>query len=348
MPYLKSMREEMKQTVERYPTTNLNTIFVGGGTPTALDEQQLEYFLESIRMYLPYDEKGEFTFEANPNELTKEKLQLLHDYGVNRLSIGVQTFNERLLEKIGRVHSNRQVFDCIEQARKIGMSNISLDLIYSLPEQTVADFSSTLQTAFSLEVEHMSAYSLIIEPKTVFYNLMNKGKLPLPAQEEEAAMYELLMKEMDKQGFHQYEISNFAKSGYESIHNLTYWNNDDYYGIGAGAHSYIDGIRRANIGPLKKYIDSVQQKGNAYLNEVSVTEAEKMEEEMFLGLRKTKGVSKEEFKQKFNRELKDVFGEPIQEYKEKGLLGEDNSSVFLTHNGRFLGNEVFQAFIGII
>ena len=152
MPYLESMREEMKQTVERYPTTNLNTIFVGGGTPTALDEQQLEYFLESIRMYLPYDEKGEFTFEANPNELTKEKLQLLHDYGVNRLSIGVQTFNERLLEKIGRVHSNRQVFDCVEQARKIGMSNISLDLIYSLPEQTVADFSSTLQTAFSLEV----------------------------------------------------------------------------------------------------------------------------------------------------------------------------------------------------
>ncbi|MGG3194513.1 radical SAM family heme chaperone HemW [Priestia aryabhattai] len=348
MLYLESMREEMKQTVERYPTTNLNTIFVGGGTPTALDEQQLEYFLESIRMYLPYDEKGEFTFEANPNELTKEKLQLLHDYGVNRLSIGVQTFNERLLEKIGRVHSNRQVFDCVEQARKIGMSNISLDLIYSLPEQTVADFSSTLQTAFSLEVEHMSAYSLIIEPKTVFYNLMNKGKLPLPAQEEEAAMYELLMKEMDKQGFRQYEISNFAKSGSESIHNLTYWNNDDYYGIGAGAHSYIDGIRRANIGPLKKYIDSVEQKGNAYLNEVSVTEAEKMEEEMFLGLRKTKGVSKEEFKKKFNRELKDVFGEPIQEYKEKGLLGEDNSSVFLTHNGRFLGNEVFQAFIGII
>ncbi|MBU8690035.1 radical SAM family heme chaperone HemW [Priestia megaterium] len=348
MPYLESMREEMKQTVEHYPTTNLNTIFVGGGTPTALDEQQLEYFLESIRMYLPYDEKGEFTFEANPNELTKEKLQLLHDYGVNRLSIGVQTFNERLLEKTGRVHSNRQVFDCVEQARKIGMSNISLDLIYSLPEQTVADFSATLQTAFSLEVEHMSAYSLIIEPKTVFYNLMNKGKLPLPAQEEEAAMYELLMKEMDKQGFHQYEISNFAKPGYESIHNLTYWNNEDYYGIGAGAHSYIDGIRRANIGPLKKYIDSVEQKGNAYLNEVSVTEAEKMEEEMFLGLRKTKGVSKEEFKKKFNRELKDVFGEPIQEYKEKGLLGEDNSSVFLTHNGRFLGNEVFQAFIGII
>ncbi|TYR82354.1 oxygen-independent coproporphyrinogen III oxidase [Priestia megaterium] len=348
MPYLQSMREEMKRTVEIYPTENLKTIFVGGGTPTALDEQQLAYFLESIRLYLPFESSGEFTFEANPNELTKEKVKILHEYGVNRLSIGVQTFNEELLHKIGRVHTSRQAFESVEAARQVGISNISLDLMYSLPGQTINDFSKTLQTAFSIDVEHMSAYSLIIEPKTVFYNLMNKGKLRVPSQEDEAAMYELLMNEMAKHGYGQYEISNFAKPTYESVHNLTYWNNEDYYGIGAGAHSYINGVRRANIAPLKKYIDSVERSGFAYLEENRVSKAEKMEEEMFLGLRKTKGVSEETFYEKYSVEMKEIFGEPIQEYQEKGLLEQVEGCIRLTHKGRFLGNEVFQAFIGVI
>ncbi|MCG7311809.1 MULTISPECIES: radical SAM family heme chaperone HemW [Priestia] len=346
MPYLEKMRDEMKQTVERYPANDLKTIFVGGGTPTALDEKQLTYFLESIHESFPVHDVKEFTFEANPNELTEEKLRILHAYGVDRLSIGVQTFNEQLLEKIGRVHSNQQAFQAVDEARKIGFRNISLDLMYSLPGQTISDFKETLDIAFSLDVEHISAYSLIIEPKTVFYNLMNKGKLRVPSQEDEAFMYEMLMDEMDKHGYSQYEISNFARSGYESLHNLTYWNNNDYYGIGAGAHSYIDGIRRSNIAPLKKYMQAVTETNHAYLDEISVSKVERMEEEMFLGLRKTNGVNKASFYEKYKVEMNDVFSEPIKEYTNKGLLEQTESSLRLTKKGRFLGNEVFQAFIG--
>ncbi|QCS51902.1 radical SAM family heme chaperone HemW [Priestia flexa] len=346
MPYLEKMRDEMKQTVERYPANDLKTIFVGGGTPTALDEKQLTYFLESIHESFPVHDVKEFTFEANPNELTEEKLRILHAYGVDRLSIGVQTFNEQLLEKIGRVHSNQQAFQAVDEARKIGFRNISLDLMYSLPGQTISDFKETLDIAFSLDVEHISAYSLIIEPKTVFYNLMNKGKLRVPSQDDEAFMYEMLMDEMDKHGYSQYEISNFARSGYESLHNLTYWDNNDYYGIGAGAHSYIDGIRRSNIAPLKKYMQAVTETNHAYLDEISVSKVERMEEEMFLGLRKTNGVNKASFYEKYKVEMNEVFSEPIKEYTNKGLLEQTESSLRLTKKGRFLGNEVFQAFIG--
>ncbi|WP_110111398.1 radical SAM family heme chaperone HemW [Bacillus sp. CGMCC 1.16541] len=348
VPYLESMKEEMKNTVEAYPTKGLNTIFVGGGTPTALDENQLHYFLDAIRTYLPLEKEGEFTFEANPNELTEQKLKILKEYGVNRLSIGVQTFNDDLLQNIGRVHTKNQAFQAIETAREIGFNNISVDLMYSLPHQTVEDFKKTLDIAFSLDVEHMSAYSLIIEPKTVFYNLMKKGKLHVPTQEAEATMYDLLMIEMERHGFHQYEISNFAKNGYESKHNLTYWDNSEYYGIGAGAHSYVNGVRRANSGPLKKYMSLIEETGFPYLEENKVSKEEMMEEEMFLGLRKTAGVSKEIFKEKYGVELSTVFAEPIREYKEKKLLQEQDDSLFLTRNGRFLGNEVFQAFIGVI
>lgn len=346
--YLKAMEQEMKNTVEKHGQNRLKSIFVGGGTPTALTESQLDQFLEMTRKHLCLEGNGEFTFEANPNELTEKKLQLLQEYGVNRLSIGVQTFNDELLKGIGRVHTKKEAVKTIQRAREIGFQNLSLDLMYSLPGQTMEDFSDTLQQAFELDIDHMSAYSLIIEPKTVFYNLMRRGKLNVPPQETEAKMYDELMIQMEKYGFHQYEISNFAKKGFESRHNLTYWNNEEYYGIGAGAHGYVQGVRRANIGPINKYIDAVSQSGFAYMEEHEVTKTEMMEEEMFLGLRKTEGVYKAVFKQKYGAELKDVFGEQVHEQMEKSLLAENEERVYLTRQGRFLGNEVFQAFIGVI
>ncbi|HWO97955.1 MAG TPA: radical SAM family heme chaperone HemW [Bacillus sp. (in: firmicutes)] len=346
--YLNAMEQEMKNTVEKHGVNKLKSIFVGGGTPTALTEPQLDKFLEMIHKHLSLEENGEFTFEANPNELTEKKLQLLKDYGVNRLSIGVQTFNDELLKSIGRVHTKKEAIQTIQRAREIGFENLSLDLMYSLPGQTAEDFSQTLQQAFELDIDHMSAYSLIIEPKTVFYNLMRRGKLNVPPQEIEAKMYDDLMNKMEENGFLQYEISNFAKKGFESRHNLTYWNNEEYYGIGAGAHGYVQGIRRANIGPINKYMDAVSQSGFAYMEEHEVTKTEMMEEEMFLGLRKTAGVSKMTFKQKYGVELNDVFGEQVREQMEKGLLAENEECLYLTREGRFLGNEVFQAFIGVI
>ncbi|MDR7237254.1 radical SAM family heme chaperone HemW [Neobacillus drentensis] len=343
--YLKALDQEIRMTVNQFPTGNLETIFVGGGTPTSLNEQQLYRFCDSINRNLPKSETMEFTFEANPGDLTKEKLQILKDAGVNRLSLGVQTFNEELLKKIGRVHKAKDVYQTIENAKTIGFENISIDLIFSLPTQTITDFKESLTEAFLLDITHYSAYSLIIEPKTVFYNLLKKGKLPTPGEDVEAAMYELLMEEMEKNGFNQYEISNFSKPGFESRHNLTYWNNESYYGFGAGAHSYLNGVRRSNTGPLKRYMDQINSGELPVIDEHQTTKVEQMEEEMFLGLRKTSGVSVPHFIEKFAVDPQQLFEQEIAELTNKQWLEVQKGHIFLTKKGRLLGNEVFQAFL---
>lgn len=346
--YLQAIDQEMKLTLSQYPTDQLQTIFVGGGTPTSLTEQQLYRFCNSINRNLPKAETTEFTFEANPGDLTKEKLQIVKDAGVNRISLGVQTFNEELLKKIGRVHKPKDVYQTVENAKNVGFENISIDLIFSLPGQTVQDFEETLTEAFSLDITHYSAYSLIIEPKTVFYNLLKKGKLPTPGEDVEASMYEILMEEMEKHGFNQYEISNFSRRGFESKHNLTYWNNEYYYGFGAGAHSYINGIRRSNSGPLKKYIDQISNGLLPVFEDHQVTKAEQMEEEMFLGLRKNEGVSISHFIEKFASDPLKLFEEQIVDLSTKQWIDVKKDHIYLTKNGRLLGNEVFQAFLGAI
>ncbi len=343
--YLDALEREIELTIAQIPTDYLSSIFVGGGTPTSLNEKQLQRLCEIIKSHLPYNEQTEFTFEANPGDLSKEKLQTLYTYGVNRLSFGVQAFNDELLKKIGRSHRVKDVFHTIEAAKSTGFHNISIDLIYSLPGQTLADFKETLSAAFSLDLQHFSGYSLIIEPKTVFYNLMRKGKLPLPGEDVEASMYEELMAQMELHGYQQYEISNFSKKGFESLHNLTYWNNEYYYGFGAGAHSYVNGSRRANYGPLKKYMTPIEQGQLPLLDEHSVTKKEQMEEEMFLGLRKTDGVSFTHFYQKYNEDLQERFRSEIEALEKRQLIQLKNGKVFLTKQGRLLGNEVFQSFL---
>lgn len=343
--YLISLGQEMKHRVSA--SEKLDTIFVGGGTPTSLDASQLDTLCESITTHLPF-ENGEFTFEANPGDLTQDKLRVLKDHGVNRLSFGVQSFNDDLLKGIGRTHKSKDVYTSVENAQKVGFSNISIDLIYSLPRQTEEDFQDTLTKALDLDLPHYSAYSLIVEPKTVFYNLMRKGKLSLPSQDQEAAMYEILIETMEKYGINQYEISNFAKPGFESKHNLVYWDNNEYYGLGAGAHGYINGVRYSNYGPLKKYMDPISEGSLPTIQEHGVTKAEMMEEEMFLGLRKVEGVSKTTFQQKFGSSIESVFGPSIEEMEKRGLLSVNEERIALTKQGRFLGNEVFQSFLGVI
>ncbi|MFD3447676.1 radical SAM family heme chaperone HemW [Microbacteriaceae bacterium 4G12] len=344
--YLDYLEKEIEHTVRKIPFQKLDTIFVGGGTPTALNMKQTERMLAIIHKHLhPLTDSYELTFEANPGDLPKEKLQLLLDGGVNRLSFGVQSFQDELLKQIGRAHTKDDVITAVTEAKEVGFHNINLDLIYALPTQKIVDVEQTLQMAYELDVQHFSAYSLIIEPKTVFYNLMQKGKLPIPSEENEAKMYELVMDEMERHGYHQYEISNFTKEGYESRHNLTYWNNESYYGFGAGAHSYLEGKRIQNVGPLKKYFSEIDETGFPYLDIHEVTKQEKMEEEMFLGLRKTEGVMKQKFLQKFHVGLEDVFLTQIAQHKQRGLLEETETAYRLTRAGKLLGNEVFQSFL---
>ncbi|MBM5610652.1 radical SAM family heme chaperone HemW [Listeria seeligeri] len=343
--YVDLLIKEMQITAANKQMEPIDTVFVGGGTPTTLNEAQIAKLCTAIQEIFPMKEEVEFSFEANPGDLSVAKVQTMKDYGVNRISMGVQSFNNDLLKKIGRIHTVKDVYQSVENMRTVGFENVSIDLIFSLPGQTEADFQDTLNQALGLDLPHYSAYSLIIEPKTIFYNLMQKGKLFLPGQDAEANMYDLLLVEMEKHGRKQYEISNFAKEGFESKHNITYWSNEHYYGFGAGAHGYIGNTRYSNFGPIKKYMEPLQENKLPVFQQKELTLKEKMEEEMFLGLRKVSGVSKAGFQRKFGQDLDVTFQNAIQKTMAKGWLENNEENVALTRNGRFLGNNVFQEFL---
>ena len=345
--YIEAIGQEMRMTVEKNPTAfvNIETIFLGGGTPTSLSVEQLTRLMELIHLYLPVNNVTEFSSEANPDELTHDKLLVLKKYGINRLSLGVQSFDQEILKKLGRTHSNDHVFSTLRDAKEVGFDNISIDLMYGLPGQTIEQWQETLDIAFSLELPHFSAYSLIVEPKTIFYNLMNKGKLSLPGEDSEAKMYDMLMHQMEAHGLKQYEISNFAKPGFESTHNCIYWENDEYAGFGAGASGYLDGVRYQNIGPLKKYIEAIENGDFPLLNTHVVTKQESIEEEMFLGLRKIDGVSKLHFIEKFDLPMEQLFSNHIEELVKEALVENTEDALKLSYKGRFVGNEVFQQFL---
>ncbi|MEI4769491.1 radical SAM family heme chaperone HemW [Psychrobacillus sp. FJAT-51614] len=343
--YIESLGKEMQLWEEQLKGAQIETIFIGGGTPTSLSESQLERLLNLIHQFLPMERVVEFSSEANPDELTFEKMQLMRQYGVNRLSMGVQTFDQDLLKVLGRTHSNEHVYGVIENAKKIDFPSISIDLMYGLPNQTMEQWQNSLQQAYSLNIPHISAYSLLVEPKTIFYNLMSKGKLSLPGEDLEADMYGYLLDEMKKQGYNQYEISNFAKEGKESRHNLIYWDNDEYIGLGAGAHGYANAIRYSNHGPLKKYMHMIDQNEKPIMMHKVVTSNEMMEEEMFLGLRKNVGVSIDRFNHRYSETIQNVYGKELEELQQKGFIIIENNHVKLTRRGRFVGNEVFQYFL---
>ncbi|MBC1233359.1 radical SAM family heme chaperone HemW [Listeria booriae] len=343
--YVDLLIKEMEMVTKQHTMSPVETVFVGGGTPTTLTEAQLAKLCSAISRLFPMTENAEFSFEANPGDLSISKLQVMKDHGVNRLSMGVQSFNNELLKKIGRIHTVDDVYQSVNNAKQVGFENVSIDLIFSLPGQTEADFEDTLTKALDLDLPHYSAYSLIIEPKTIFYNLMQKGKLILPGEDAEANMYEKLMSTMEKHGRKQYEISNFAKPGYESRHNIVYWSNEHYFGFGAGAHGYIGETRYANYGPLKKYMQPLQNGDLPTFQQKELSLKEKMEEEMFLGLRKVAGVDKAHFQAKFGQSLDATFAKAIDKTIEKGWLESTPESVRLTRRGRFLGNNVFQEFL---
>ncbi|WJY28515.1 radical SAM family heme chaperone HemW [Sporosarcina trichiuri] len=344
--YLESIRGELsilKQAGADFST--VETVFFGGGTPTALTAGQLDTLLEIVGSFVDTARLTEFSTEANPDELTTDKLRVLKNGGIKRLSLGVQSFDPALLKRIGRSHSPEQAVQVIADARKNGFDDISIDLIYALPDQTRKQWETTLDQALALDLPHYSGYSLIIEPKTVFYNLMNKGRLPLPGEDAETAMFESLISRMEQAGRGQYEISNFAIPGHESVHNMIYWENDEYAGVGAGAHGYLDGVRYANLGPLKKYMAAVDEGRLPRLEEHEVTQQEKMEEEMFLGLRKLDGVSAGKFALKFGIPLEEKYGSVVDDLAARGLLERRGDRVRLTKDGVFKGNEAFQQFL---
>lgn len=343
--YIESLGKEMALWQNDLQKAEIETIFIGGGTPTSLSVDQLDRLLELITTYIPMEHVTEFSSEANPDELTLDKMQKMREFGVNRLSMGVQTFDQNLLKVLGRTHSNDHVYEVINHAKQTDFPSISIDLMYGLPNQTMDQWKASLQEAFRLKIPHISAYSLLVEPKTIFYNLLSKGKLSLPGEDLEAEMYGYLLEEMHSHGYIQYEISNFAYVGKESKHNLLYWNNDEYIGLGAGAHGYVNGKRYSNHGPIKKYMQTIETGEQPLMMQKEVTNVEKMEEEMFLGLRKNEGVSLAKFEERYGLTLRDVYGKELDELLQRELLVLENNFVRLTSRGRFMGNEVFQYFL---
>ena len=339
-----SYLEHLIEEYDSYDIKKLRTLYIGGGTPTALSAPQLAFLLEKLTDKLDLSYLEELTIEANPGDLDEEKIAVLKDSPVNRVSLGVQTFNDRMLKQIGRSHLEKDIYENIANLKKAGFDNISIDLIYALPKQTMEDVKTNVAKAIALDIPHMSLYSLILENHTVFMNRMRRGKLPLPKEDLEAEMFECIIAELEKAGFEHYEISNFSKPGFESRHNLMYWDNAEYYGIGAGASGYVDGVRYKNQGPIRHYLQAVEA-GNARVQEEVLTLKEKMEEEMFLGLRKKSGVSKKHFEEKFGLSFEDQYGAVVSELTEQGLLVSDKDIIRMTKQGLFLGDTVAEKFI---
>ncbi len=325
--------------MESYKGTQCDSVFIGGGTPTCLESCELEALTGHINKCFSLTDDCEFTVEANPGTIDSEKLDVLQRGGVNRLSVGVQSFNDEELKAIGRIHTSREAEDAIHLAH--GFKNVSLDLMSALPGQSMESFKKNLEKAVSLNPQHISCYSLIIEENTPLSCEYKKNLLTLPGEECERDMYEYACKMLEENGYFQYEISNFAKPGFRSRHNLKYWNCEEYIGVGLSAHSYTDGRRFSCTDNFNDYISG------KFLSDESVTlsENDKMSEFMFMGLRKTDGVKKEEFRRRFSVNIENIFPDAVLKYKKMGMLIDENGSLRLSHKAISVSNRIMCEFI---
>lgn len=321
------------------------TIYIGGGTPTALNAHQLEKLLEIVQKYVAVAEAEEFTVEMNPGTVDREKLLLLQQAGVNRLSVGVQSFDDHCLKKIGRIHTAQEAADTIELAHNLGFCNISLDLIYGLPQQDREILTKSVERALTLPVQHISIYGLQLEEGTAFQRMADMGKLQLPTDELVEAMHDYIVEKLPEVGYQRYEISNYALPGYESKHNLSYWQDVDYLGLGSGAHSYWQGTRYENPRSIDDYISALEA-GRLPANvEEQVDRQAHMEEFCFLGLRTAAGIDKNLFQQKFAVDLFTVYGRTIEKLVAQELLQYTDKGIALTPLGMKYGNQVFGEFL---
>ncbi|MCL1949923.1 MAG: radical SAM family heme chaperone HemW [Turicibacter sp.] len=324
--------------------TRPKTVYIGGGTPTALSVGQLKMLLDWLGNAIDLTCLEEFTMEANPENLDDEKIDLLLAYGVNRVSLGVQTFHDELLKSIGRTHSGASAIKAIKRLKEKGMPRINLDLIYAIPGQAMEQLEADLETALSLEIEHLSAYSLILEEHTKLYVDYMKDRLELSENDVEASMFELVMDRLAGAGYHHYEVSNFTK-GEPSHHNLVYWKNEGYIGCGLGAHGYVNGTRYSNTRSITAYIESVAKGKLPRTDSNQLEKKQQIEEEMFLGLRLLGGVDLKKASAKFATDLEILYEKPLQDLRQRGFIAYDSGVISLTRQGLLMGNAVFEQFL---
>jgi len=325
--------------MQEYKGEKIDTVFIGGGTPSLLDIGDLGKMIKCINNTFKLNENTEFTIESNPKTLTYEKLSEIKNLGVKRLSIGVQSFDNEELKKIGRIHNSEDAIDAVLMAKEAEFSNINIDLMFSLPGQTLEGFKNTLKKAIDLGVSHISCYSLILEEGTPLLEEYEKGLLDLPDEETDRKIYQYACDELKKNGFIQYEISNFSKPGYECKHNLKYWECDEYIGIGVAAHSYYKRVRFFNCGSLNEYMKENKREYD------ELTVDDKIKEFVIMGFRKIEGIRKKDFSKRFNKEISDVYSQEIKKFKNLGLMEENEEYIWLTDDGISVSNSVLCEFV---
>jgi len=339
--YIDALNKEILRKAHQY---TVNSIFIGGGTPSYLNNSSLEKLLATLNK-LNLKENIEFTVECNPGTLDKENLSIMKKYNVNRISMGLQSTKNSVLKEIGRIHSYEEFRNNYFLARECGFDNINVDLMFGLPNQTFEDWKKSLEEVATLEPAHISAYSLIIEEGTHFYDLYKNDKLKLPDEDKERLMYLATKEILNKYGYHQYEISNFAKTGKECFHNKVYWKCDEYLGLGVSASSFIDKKRIKNIDDIQDYIEKIKRNEDV-TEEIHVNDInDNMEEFIFMGLRMIEGIEINEFKERFNKDIYEVYSDIIDKNIKKELLICSSGRLFLSPKGMEISNYVMSDFI---
>lgn len=348
--YVHKLIEEIKEKAGNYSGYSVSSIFLGGGTPSILYGTQITEMMEALQKHFYIEKNAEITIECNPGTLTEQKLSAYKISGINRISMGLQSAKNQELKKLGRIHSFEEFLHNYDLVRKMGFDNVNVDIMSALPGQRVLDWKYTLKEILKLRPEHISAYSLIIEEGTPFYQKYamdeqrrEEGEEPLflPSEEIERAMYQLTGEMLLEKGYERYEISNYAKKGKECRHNIGYWTRKNYLGLGLGSASLVENVRFSNTSDLKEYLE-----GNFEPQDKEILERkEQMEEFAFLGLRMMKGISRSRFAELFGVEIEAVYGEVIRKMKAQGLMKQQAGNIFLTEEGISVSNYIMSEFL---
>ena len=352
--YVQALCREIEWSKDCLKEYLVDTVFIGGGTPSILEEKYIAQILDTLRSSARISDDAEITIECNPGTLTMEKLEAYKDADINRISLGLQSANDEELKTIGRIHNFEEFKKSFNLARLAGFNNINVDIMSALPGQTLESYKETLAKVITLNPDHISAYSLIVEDETPLKDRVENGEVALPSEDEEREMYYYTKEFLEKTGYKRYEISNYAKDGYECRHNIGYWKRVEYLGFGIGAASLFKGERFSNTSDINRYMHVLEKEDVMNADEVwkalnenieTLTQKDEMEEFMFLGLRMTDGVSKSDFKKIFNCDIEAVYGNVIEKLANQNLIKEAGDLITLTDKGIDISNIVLANFL---
>ena len=340
--YLLKEIEMYKEVLNKFKVV---TIYFGGGTPSLVDGLYIEKVINKIKEYNDLNEILEFTIEVNPGTINREKLEIYKNIGINRISIGLQSTNNNTLKMLGRIHDYEEFLESYNLIREVGFDNVSVDLMFGLPSQTIEMFESSIDKVIKLNPEHISAYSLKVEESTKLYKLIKKGILEEPNEEIDRNMYELLIDKLSRNKYNLYEISNFSKKGFESKHNIIYWERENYLGLGLAAHGFIDNRRYGNVISFNDYFNIIDNKTKPVEEISNICEEENLFEEIMLGLRLSSGINYKEINKKYNIDFIKEHNQEIIELLEEEMIQMNNDSIWITKRGMSISNTIITKLI---